>query len=54
MKYAFGDMVCYTSPENGTKTKCVFIRGTEDSAFVMFKIANRVARVSYDSIRPLD
>lgn len=50
MKYTFGDLMCYTSPENGTKTKCVFIRGTDDSAIVMFRIANRVARVGYDSI----
>lgn len=50
MKYTFGDLMCYTSPETGTKTKCVFIRGTDDSAFVMFKIANRVARVDYENI----
>lgn len=50
MNYTFGDLMCYTSPENGTKTKCVFIRGTGDSAFVMFKIANRITRVDYESL----
>lgn len=50
MKYAFGDLVYYTSPETGTKTKCVFIRGTEENAFVMFKIASQVAKVGYENI----
>lgn len=54
MKYAFGDLMCYTSPDTGTKTKCVYIRGTEDSAFVMFKIANRIARVDYKNIIKID
>lgn len=53
MKYAFGDLMCYTSPETGTKTKCVFIRGTEDAAFVMFRIAKQVARVDYDTLEKL-
>lgn len=53
MTFTFGDLMCYTSPETGMKTKCVFIRGTEDSAFVMFRIANRVARVEYSNIEKI-
>lgn len=52
-QYTFGDLVCYTSPETGTKSKCVFIRGTEDGAFVMFRIANRLTRVDYASLQKL-
>lgn len=50
MKYKFGDMLCYTSPGTGTKIKCVFVRGNGRDAYVIFNVASRVSRVSYDSI----
>ena len=51
MKYEFGDLLYYISPKTGMRILCVFIRGTNDAAYVMFKIANRITKVEYENLR---
>lgn len=46
----FGDTVYYISPQNGNKTKCIFIRDDDGKAVVMFENAEFAARVLYKQL----
>lgn len=47
---SFGKNICYRSPIDGHLTKCVYIRNEGQKAVIMFRHAERVARVNYEDL----
>ena len=55
MKYKFGDILLYTSPQDHTrKTPCVFIRDDAGRAVVCFQCAEWAARINYNFLSKED
>lgn len=48
--YKFGDILSFISPQNNSKTQCLFIRKEGNKAVVMFENAEFAARVKLDSL----
>lgn len=46
----FGARLLYRSPIDGHKTPCVYIREDGDRAVVIFRIAEKVARVDHECL----